>query len=1074
MKRFILLLVITFSCILLHMNAYAIDSKEYKLLYDFYSQEDNNILFTGNEEKLYVSNKENNSVGYMIFEIPELTNDSQSAILSFSGETSHAKPISVYLISDNDALELKNINSGKIVLKEKLGSCEPDENMRYEIDVTSYLNTRSIRNKIGFALKLEQEEICDTYIYSSESNYSPKLTIIENIKTENNINEEKDTPVDNNAPMCEPPVIPEAIDSKNVDIDKYTTTYTRPWMINYHLTTLNQLDDDYYGGECGQKIFSMAISPSNSNHIYVGHDTEMLWKSEDGGVTWFSSSNGLMEQGTLDVIFDPDNENIAYVASEKNHTGDAKAPKSKYTGVYKTTDGGKNWRLVLNINFIRFSGSEVFCYGEPDKNGQRALYVASNYDGVYKSIDGGESWNCIGLKNTEIVHLNISNGTLICSTLDKGILVSIDDGLSWEEKNNGIKTKRVLFTAINPKNSAHWFCIEDEQMYESYNNGDEWVKLVNYKEAGVNSVGFSRIKFSPIRKDGSVRMYLCVANNQYMVRYSEDLGHTWNKPVHHTENAFMQDNWGWSSEPMEIDKNNPDILFACMDGEIFKSTDAGKSFFPSSSGVSGWRAAAFAFDPDDPYEMYIGAVDRGMVKTVNTNNNETYRAVNYMPFEDRHNIRYGVAKNVKAIAIDPKNHNRVLICIGYWGKEGCIKESVDGGLNWKIHEQTENDSSTNLIHFHNKNSDIIYAGKYVSFDDGENWTDVVYTISAVSPFNNDIVYAIDNNYILKSVDCGKTWKTLGCGQLGSIQRITHDLFKENKLYVGLFSRGFKIVEGENGETVTSIGSSNGITENDAGMNSIYSIDQDPNDENHLVAGGTDNANFVKTNGLYESFDSGKTWSVVEGIDATCDIWFVKFHPTLKRVYISTSSGVWVYEFDKKQPNEQWNYTDINDSYAKTEIESLKDKFISIYGSNGNFYPDKNMTRGDFIKLISKSLNIDSKNDVCNRFIDIDAKSRYYVYANSLYDAGIIYGTLDMKLLPNECITYNELFNIVARILSYYNYKVVPYETQKDSISLLKHYKIIKDNDKFINNLEQYASREDIAYMLNNLFDLLNL
>ena len=59
---------------------------------------------------------------------------------------------------------------------------------------------------------------------------------------------------------------------------------------------------------------------------------------------------------------------------------------------------------------------------------------------------------------------------------------------------------------------------------------------------------------------------------------------------------------------------------------------------------------------------------------------------------------------------------------------------------------------------------------------------------------------------------------------------------------------------------------------------------------------------MKTNGLYESFDSGKTWSVVEGIDATCDIWFVKFHPTLKRVYISTSGKFSTESLKKKPPD----------------------------------------------------------------------------------------------------------------------------------------------------------------------------
>ena len=50
--------------------------------------------------------------------------------------------------------------------------------------------------------------------------------------------------------------------------------------------------------------------------------------------------------------------------------------------------------------------------------------------------------------------------------------------------------------------------------------------------------------------------------------------------------------------------------------------------------------------------------------------------------------------------------------------------------------------------------------------------------------------------------------------------------------------------------------------------------------------------------LYESFDGGKNWHIVSGLTGSCDVWSLAFHPNLPRVYIGTSSGTFVYEYEK--------------------------------------------------------------------------------------------------------------------------------------------------------------------------------
>lgn len=112
-----------------------------------------------------------------------------------------------------------------------------------------------------------------------------------------------------------------------------------------------------------------------------------IFKSIDSGSTW-QKTGGPELAGAVQVAVHPNNPDTAYAA--------VVGGKGEKGGIYKTTDGGKHWRQVLD-------GAKWL---PPERQGQtvtpttvainpalpRIVYAAINHAGVFRSIDSGQTW----------------------------------------------------------------------------------------------------------------------------------------------------------------------------------------------------------------------------------------------------------------------------------------------------------------------------------------------------------------------------------------------------------------------------------------------------------------------------------------------------------------------------------------------------------------------------------------------------------------------------------------------------------------------------------------------------------
>lgn len=233
-----------------------------------------------------------------------------------------------------------------------------------------------------------------------------------------------------------------------------------------------------------QSIGKVAIDPSNTETVWVGTGEPWVRNSVSVGTGLYKSINGgsnwqLMglenSERIADIIVHPSNSDIVYVAV-LGHLWDAHEER----GVFKTTDGGKNWTKVLYID------ENTGCADlDIDPENPDVLYAAmwshrrrpwtfdsgfNGKSGLYKTTDGGANWATMheGLPSGKLGRMGIgvapSNGQTIYLSIeaetqdDKGLYLSTDQGASWSQVSTDFNTTvRPFYFAnvvVDPQNDS--------------------------------------------------------------------------------------------------------------------------------------------------------------------------------------------------------------------------------------------------------------------------------------------------------------------------------------------------------------------------------------------------------------------------------------------------------------------------------------------------------------------------------------------------------------------------------------------------------------------------------------------
>lgn len=240
---------------------------------------------------------------------------------------------------------------------------------------------------------------------------------------------------------------------------QFTTVYT-PWLRNFHLMNEEEYNMGRYGGEACQQVRNIEISPVNSDILYFVTDTTGVWKTTDGGKNWYNTSNNLARYYGGGLLCDLFDENKVYTYLFKD-------------GAYRSINGGKTWELIIKdeSNYTGYFTSNLLA-----QDAKNNLYIAAG-SGIYILPDGAsepinlysEYAALTGDNSAWFTDIYVSkDGQQIYATgnyvkkgdgkYQPGLYISRDAGKTWEIKNLFESDMTVGYSiTVNPEDPNNLF-----------------------------------------------------------------------------------------------------------------------------------------------------------------------------------------------------------------------------------------------------------------------------------------------------------------------------------------------------------------------------------------------------------------------------------------------------------------------------------------------------------------------------------------------------------------------------------------------------------------------------------------
>ncbi|HEX5652003.1 MAG TPA: hypothetical protein VFX58_02950 [Chitinophagaceae bacterium] len=272
-------------------------------------------------------------------------------------------------------------------------------------------------------------------------------------------------------------------------------------------------------------------------------------------------------------------------------------------GVWKTTDGGSNWK---NISDKYFGGSigavavaasdENILYAGEGENTMRGN-VSEGLGGLWRSEDAGRSWKNIGLKdgrhilriiihprNPDIVWVAVM-GHLFGPNEERGIYKTTDGGKSWRRTlyvNNQTGCSDLVMEPGNPTvfYAGTWRLIRTPYslesggpgsgLWKSTDGGETWMNITGKKGLPKGVWGIVGVAVAASNPD---KVYAILENEKGGMYASNDGGETWT--LTSSDNNIRQRAWYYTK--VFVDPKNENLVYAPNVG-FMRSRDGGRTF----------------------------------------------------------------------------------------------------------------------------------------------------------------------------------------------------------------------------------------------------------------------------------------------------------------------------------------------------------------------------------------------------------------------------------------------------------------------------------------------------------------
>jgi photosystem II stability/assembly factor-like uncharacterized protein len=540
-------------------------------------------------------------------------------------------------------------------------------------------------------------------------------------------------------------------------------------------------------------IHKIVLDPGNTDHVLVAATGPLfgsggergVYKSTDGGKTWSRVLHVDDNTGVNDLVMHPTNPKVLFASTyQRRRTTCCMVGGGAGSALWKSTDGGTSWNKVaggyptgelgrIAVDIARSNPQVMYSLVEaPAAPGGSAT-------GLWRSDDGGLNWRKVNSVNPRPMyfsklHIDPTNHDRVYHG-GVGLHVSHDGGKTVETDAALVIHDDVHAIWVNPSNPKHVLIGNDGGLATSYDGAYTWQFVPNLPvglfyhvsydmetpfnvcggmQDNYNWCGPSRSRFGAgimnydwfqiLGGDGFValpdprdaRIVYTESQDGNMIRRNVVTGESRSirptpQNVSPAVPATERFRFHWDS-PMMLSSHDPGVLIVAAN-RVFKSTDRGDSWTVISPDLT-----------KNP--------NRDTIVTMGVKNTDIRIARND-----------GISQwpTIVALAESPKEAGVI-----YTGTDdGTVSVTRDGGATWT-------DITKNLPGFP--------AGAFVSevvpsrFDAG-----TVY-VTVDNHRENDY-----NTYAWMSTDYGRTFKSLRANLVGRVARtLTEDTRNADVLYIG--------------------------------------------------------------------------------------------------------------------------------------------------------------------------------------------------------------------------------------------------------------------------------------------------
>lgn len=530
------------------------------------------------------------------------------------------------------------------------------------------------------------------------------------------------------------------------------------------------------------RINCVAFHPTEANTMWIGAPAGGLWKTTNGGTTWNTRTDTLPVLGVSDIAIDPTNPDIMYIATGDGDFGSlssmiaGEVGDTKSVGVLKSTDGGATWNttgLDWNVSSAKLIRRLLMSPSDPQ------ILVAAASDGLWRTTDGGVTW--VNVREGYFMDVECKPGDasiMYASTFRASeIYRSTDYGESWSSVATLPGVIRIdLAVSVTSPDLVDALCANESGglggLWRSTNSGASFTQylvgtgsnnMLNSRgdAAGTGGQGYydlahvinpenekeiwiGGINVWSSQNGGSDWRLTSVWADSATALVVDGVGHPDTIPVVHADCHWL------AFHPLQSG-----TLFACNDGGICKTTDAGANWTNLSAGLEISQIYRIGVAQTVADNVVCGLQDNGS-KVLEADIWQEATGGDGMSCEidySDHRIGYTSAQFGSIYRLSAIDSTIVKISDNIPGGQATGKPPLGAWVTPFV--------------IHPNNPQTLFAGYdrlYKTTDRGDTWTPISPVLTndllrfiAVAPSNPSVLYAATHETIVRTTDGGETW-----------------------------------------------------------------------------------------------------------------------------------------------------------------------------------------------------------------------------------------------------------------------------------------------------------------------------